>query len=88
MLCNVILIRLLDEILVKTLYYLMLFVYSCYIYIYICGKPETERRNGPVPKYSIPMAKPKRVPKRNIQHWLDVFYLILNGYVMSYPNCK
>ena len=41
-----------------------------YIYIYICGKLETECRYWPVPKYPIPMAKPKRVPKRNLQLWL------------------
>ena len=39
-------------------------------YIYICGKPKTEHRYWSVPKYSIPMAKPKRKPKRYSQLWI------------------
>ena len=41
-------------------------------YIYIYGKPETERRYWLISKYLIPIAKPKRVPKRNIQLWIKV----------------
>ena len=36
-----------------------------------------ERQYWPIPKYFIPMTKPKRVPKRNIQHWYYVFHLLI-----------
>ncbi len=49
-------------------------VVNQYIYIYICGKPETERRYWPVSKYLISMAKPKRVLKRYIQFWLKYHF--------------